>query len=123
MRIDPARMVGEVANGKADVAVGFAPDVARYVKAHERQAEDGRCSRRRRAERRREGAVPLRSVDRACARTTQSLLDEIDAALVKARPKIEEILKEEGVPAAAGVDSAKSCAARKRKDRTKSKCR
>lgn len=31
-QIDPARMVSEVVANKADVAVAFAPDVARYVK-------------------------------------------------------------------------------------------
>ena len=32
VRIDPSRMVSEVAQGKADLAVAFAPEVARYVK-------------------------------------------------------------------------------------------
>lgn len=32
VRIDPARMVGEVASGKADLAIAFAPEVSRYVK-------------------------------------------------------------------------------------------
>ena len=30
-QIDPNRMVGEVVNGASEIAVGFAPDVARYV--------------------------------------------------------------------------------------------
>ncbi|HML28151.1 MAG TPA: methanol oxidation system protein MoxJ, partial [Hyphomicrobium sp.] len=31
-RIPPERMVGEVASGKSELAIGFAPEVARYVK-------------------------------------------------------------------------------------------
>ncbi|GJE62535.1 methanol oxidation system protein MoxJ [Methylobacterium trifolii] len=96
-QIDPARMVSEVAANKADVAVAFAPDVARYV---------------------RESATPLRmtpvpddtvrsdgqkipqSFDQSMGvrRDDTALKSEIDAGLVKAKPRIEAILKQEGVP-------------------------
>jgi mxaJ protein len=98
-QIDPARMVGEVATGKADVGVAFAPDIARYV---------------------RDAATPLRmtpvpddtvrsdgqrmpqSFDQSMGvrRGDEDLRRELDAALVKAKPQIAAILKQEGVPLA-----------------------
>jgi len=96
-QIDPARMVSEVANGKADVAVAFGPDVARYVK---------------------DSSVPLRvtpvpddtvrsdgqkmpqSFDQSMGvrRDDTALKAALDAGIAKAKPKIDEILKQEGVP-------------------------
>ncbi len=96
-QIEPSKMVAEISNGSADLAVGFAPDVARYVKS---------------------SAVPLRmtvindnavrtSGDKVPQHYDQSvgvrkddtaLLTEIDAALKIAKPKINEILREESVP-------------------------
>ncbi len=64
VRVPPDRLVGDVADGKADFAVGFAPEVARYAKAARRRAEAGRHSRQRHARRRTASAVPLRPVDR-----------------------------------------------------------
>ena len=32
VRVPPDRLVGDVADGKSDFAVGFAPEVARYAK-------------------------------------------------------------------------------------------
>ena len=72
VRVDPDRMVGDVANGTADLAIAFAPEVARYVKDSERQAEDGRHSGQQHADRRREGAVPFRPVDRRAQEPTPS---------------------------------------------------
>jgi mxaJ protein len=90
-------MVGEITSGAADLAVAFAPDVGRYVKG---------------------SAVPLRMTiieDNAVKlngekvpqhfnqsvgvrRDDASLLTEIDTALVIAKPRIDEILKADGVP-------------------------
>ena len=36
VRVPPTRIVGDVADGKADFAIVFAPEVARYVKAARR---------------------------------------------------------------------------------------
>ncbi|WHQ69225.1 methanol oxidation system protein MoxJ [Methylorubrum extorquens] len=96
-QIDPARMVSEVATGKAEVGVAFGPDVARYVRdsspklrmtpvPDDTQASDGR-------------KMP-QSFDQAMGvrKDDTALKAEIDAALEKAKPKIEAILKEEGVP-------------------------
>ena len=99
-QIDPARIVSEVANDKADVGVAFAPDVARYV---------------------RDSAVPLRmtlvpndtvssdgrrmpqSFDQSMGvrRDETALRDALDAAIAKAKPQIDAILKQDGVPVAA----------------------
>ncbi len=100
VQVDPARMVAEVAAGKADVAIAFAPEVARYVKS---------------------SAVPLRitliaddavradkqkvpqqfSQSAAVRKDDPQLLAQLDAALEKARPEIRRILTDEGIPLAA----------------------
>jgi len=96
-QIDPGRMVGEVVSGAADIAVGFAPDVARYVKASATPLrmtlveDDAVKSNGEKVPQRFDQSVAVRRDDKA-------LLAEIDAALVAARPKIDEILKAEGVP-------------------------
>jgi mxaJ protein len=96
-QIDPARMVGEVVSGAADVAVGFAPDVARYVKASSAPLrmtlieDDAAKSNGEKVPQRFDQSVAVRRDDKA-------LLTEIDQALVAARPKIDDILKAEGVP-------------------------
>ncbi len=96
-QIDPARMVSEVANGGADIAVGFAPDVARYVKASSTPLrmtliEDDAVKSN--------GEKVLQRFDQSIAvrRDDQELLKEIDAALVRAKPKIDGVLQSEGVP-------------------------
>ncbi|MBG0799130.1 methanol oxidation system protein MoxJ [Methylocystis sp. L43] len=96
-QIDPARMVGEVVSGAAEVAVGFAPDVARYVKASSTPLrmtlieDDAVKSNGEKVPQRFDQSVAVRRDDKA-------LLTEIDQALVAARPKIDDILKAEGVP-------------------------
>lgn len=96
-QIDPGRMVGEVVNGAAGIAVGFAPDVARYVKASNTPLrmtlieDDAAKSNGEKVPQRFDQSVAVRRDDKA-------LLAEVDAALVSAKPKIEDILKSEGVP-------------------------
>ncbi len=97
VRIEPTRMVGEVANGTADLAIVFAPEVARYVKEKASELKmvvipttytrsDGK-------------EVPFHFDQSIGVRKDDAkLLDEINAALEKARPQIEAILKEEGIP-------------------------
>jgi mxaJ protein len=96
-QIDPARMVGEVVSGAADIAVGFAPDVARYAKASTPPLrmtlieDDATKSNGEKVPQRFDQSMAVRRDDKA-------LLAEIDQALVAARPKIDDILKAEGVP-------------------------
>jgi len=98
-QIDPARIVSEVANDKADVGVAFAPDVARYVKdstvplrmtlvPNDTVSSDGR-------------KMP-QSFDQSMGvrRDDTALRDALDAAIVAAKPRIDAILKQDGVPVA-----------------------
>ena len=96
-QIDPARMVGEVAAGKADVAVAFAPDVARYVRE---SATKLRVTPVPDDTQRSDGQRMPQSFDQSMGvrRDDTALKAELDAALAKAKPRIEAILKEEGVP-------------------------
>jgi mxaJ protein len=96
-QIDPNRMVGEVVSGGAEIAVGFAPDVARYVKASTVPLrmtlieDDAAKSNGEKVPQRFDQSVAVRRDDKA-------LRAAVDAALAAARPKIEDILKAEGVP-------------------------
>jgi mxaJ protein len=96
-QIDPARMVSEVATGKADVGVAFAPDVARYVR-------DSTVPLRMTPvpdDTKRSDGQPMRqSFDQSMGvrRDDTALRDALDAALVKAKPQIAALLKQDGVP-------------------------
>ncbi|ATQ68945.1 MULTISPECIES: methanol oxidation system protein MoxJ [Methylosinus] len=96
-QIDPSRMVQEVATGSADIAVAFAPDVARYVKSSttalrvESIADDAAKSNGEKVPQQFDQSVGVRRDDTA-------LLAQIDAALTTAKPKIDAILEAEGVP-------------------------
>lgn len=100
-RIPPQRMVNEVADGTAEVSVNFAPEVARYAKASDKVfltvipdnnvREDGE-------------KVPHHfNQSLGVRKDDTALLAALDLALEKAKPKIEEILKEEGIPIVAGL--------------------
>ncbi|MFE1599916.1 methanol oxidation system protein MoxJ [Methylobacterium sp. ID0610] len=95
-QIDPARLVEEVASGKAAVAAPFAPEVARFVKTSpvplrmtlvaEEAVGDG-------------AKVPMRfDQSMGVRRGDAALLKDLEAGLAKAKPAIEAILREEGVP-------------------------
>lgn len=97
VQIPGERLVSEVSTGEADVAFAFAPEVARYVKASQTPL---RMSLAGDAITRFDGTpVPLHYDQSVAVRKDdQALLAEIDAALVKARPRIEEVLSDEGIP-------------------------
>jgi mxaJ protein len=95
-RIDPRRMIREVKEGKADVAIHFAPDVARYVTADKELKltlipDDNKTADGRKMPHHFDQSIAVRKGD-------AQLLAEIEAALTKARPDIEAILREEGFP-------------------------
>ena len=96
-QIDPARMVSEVANNKADVAVAFGPDVARYVKD---SSQPLRMTLVPDDTTRSDGRKMPQSFDQSMGvrRDDEALKTALDAAIVKAKPKIEAILKQDGVP-------------------------
>jgi mxaJ protein len=97
IRIDPARMVNEVADGKADLAIIFAPEAARYVKEKDGKLkmvvvpdENARVDGEK---------VPFHFDQSVGVRKDdEKLLKEINAALEKVGPEIKEILEEEGIP-------------------------
>jgi mxaJ protein len=97
LRIDPALMVGNVAEGKSDVAIAFAPSVARYVKE-----SDGKLKMTSVPDQnfRVDGEPVLFHFDQSMGvrKDDEKLFEEIEAALEKATPQIHAILKEEGIP-------------------------
>ncbi len=104
VQIDPARMVAEVAAGNADIAIAFAPEVARYVKASAVPlrmtliADDAFRSDKQQVPQQFSQSAGVRKDD-------PGLLAQLDAALVKARPEIHEILDAEGIPLATNTDA------------------
>jgi mxaJ protein len=97
IRLDPKKLVDEVLYGKADMAHLWAPEVARYVKASNGKLEmvmspavetlkNGEKLDQHYAQ-----SVAVREGDKA-------LLDAVNKGLKKAKPKIEQILKQEGIP-------------------------
>lgn len=96
-QVDAARLVSEVAGGEADLAIAFAPDVARYVKS---ASVPMRMTMIDRPITRTDGkAIPLQ-YDQAIGvrKDDTALLAEIEAALPKIRADIDQILAEEGIP-------------------------
>jgi mxaJ protein len=97
VRIDPERMIGDVASGKSDLVVAFAPEVARYVKA-----TDGKLKMivvPDNNERVDGEKVPFHfDQSMGVRKDDQKLLDQLNAALEAARPQIHDILKDEGIP-------------------------
>jgi mxaJ protein len=97
VRVLPERLVGDVAEGKADVAVGFAPEVARYVKqrgdALKMVVVPENATRG-------DGVQVPFHFDQSLGvrKDDQELLSEVNSALAKARPEIEQVLKDEGIP-------------------------
>jgi mxaJ protein len=97
VRVPPDRLVSDVADGKADLAVAFAPEVARYAKQRgdvlklvvipdNATRADGQH-------------VPFHFDQSIGVRKDDTkLLADINKALEQAQPEIESILKEEGIP-------------------------
>ncbi|MFT3731898.1 MAG: methanol oxidation system protein MoxJ [Hyphomicrobium sp.] len=95
-RIPPERMVGEVSSQKSELAIGFAPEVARYVKADpslkltvipdNNVRDDGM-------------RVPFHfDQSFAVRKDDKDLMASINTALPTVQKKIDEILKDEGIP-------------------------
>ena len=97
VRVPPQRLVSDVAEGKADVAVGFAPEVARYVKQRGdalKMVVIPDNATRADGER-----VPFHfDQSFGVRKDDQQLLSQVNDALKKARSEIENVLREEGIP-------------------------
>lgn len=95
-RTPPDRMVNEVADKTASLAVGFAPEVARYVKSNDALQmiviPDNNV--------RSDGMKVPFHFDQSFAvrKDDTALLAEVNDALSKAQAKIQDILKDEGIP-------------------------
>lgn len=91
------RIVTEVASGEADVGIAFAPEVARYVKNSSTPLRMTVITRD--IDRPNDTPIPMH-YDQAIGvrKNDPALLKEINEALQKARPQIEQILTQEGIP-------------------------
>lgn len=91
------RLVSEVVSGEADVAVAFAPEIARYVRESSKplvmtvMADDAKMP---------DGQPVPQHFDQSMAVRLGDapLLDELNAAIDKARARIEAELVKEGIP-------------------------
>jgi mxaJ protein len=91
------KLVNEVVNGDADLAIAFASDVARYVKASSKPL---RMTMIRDDFKRSDGLkIPLH-FDQAIGvrKDDAELLKELNAAIDKAKPEIDAVLNDEGIP-------------------------
>jgi mxaJ protein len=97
VQIPGERLISEVGKGEADIAIAFAPEVARYVKA---SSTPLRMSVMTKAVTRADGAVLPMHYDQSIGvrKDSAELLAEIDRTLVELRPRIDQILAEEGIP-------------------------
>lgn len=100
-RIPPQRMVSEVADGTADVAINFAPEVARYVKSSGNLTMTVIPDDNVRAD----GVKVPHHFNQSIGvrKGEEKFLADVEASLDKAKPDIEEILKQEGIPLLAGM--------------------
>ncbi|MBH0237877.1 methanol oxidation system protein MoxJ [Methylobrevis albus] len=96
-QVEASRLVSEVVAGEADLAIAFAPDVARYVKSSTvpvrmTMIEDDIT--------RSDGQVIPLKYDQAIGvrKDDTALMAEIEAALGKIRGDIDQILADEGIP-------------------------
>src|SRR5262249_15925239 len=97
VRLPPETLVGDVADGKADLAVGFGPEVARYVK----QRGDGLKMTviPDNATRGDGQKVPFHFDQSFGVRKDDAeLLSQVNTALEKVRPEIEKVLTDDGIP-------------------------
>jgi mxaJ protein len=97
IQVDPARMISEVSSGNAQIAVAFAPEVARLVKESATPLtmtpvdDDTAKSNGEKVPEIFDQSMGVRKNDAA-------LLAQLNAALTKAAPDIGSILTDEGIP-------------------------
>lgn len=95
--VEAARVVSEVAQGNADIAIAFAPEVARYVKSARVPLRITLISNH--LTRANGQEVPLQfSQSVGVTKSKPELRDAIDVALVEHKAEIDAILAGEGVP-------------------------
>ncbi|WP_075217370.1 methanol oxidation system protein MoxJ [Mongoliimonas terrestris] len=96
-QVEASKLVTEVASGEADLAIAFAPDVARYVKSSNVPV---RMTLIEKPITRSDGKIIPLQYDQAIGvrKDDTALLEAINAALPKIRGDIETILADEGIP-------------------------
>lgn len=104
IKYDPAKLVSEVESGKAELAVLWGPAAARYIKQAGTPLEmilipDNNI--------RADGEpVPHHySTSMGVRKGEDKLLAELNKVLTKIKPRIEEVLKQEGIPLIGSHDS------------------
>jgi mxaJ protein len=97
VRVTPERLVGDVADGKSDFAVGFAPEVARYVK---QRGDALKIIPVPETATRGDGEPVPFHFDQSFGvrKDDNELLSQVNDALKQAKPEIEKVLKDEGIP-------------------------
>lgn len=95
VRYDVEKLVNDVASGEIDVAVAWAPAVARYVKASQEPLTTVPVPDARRAD----GEPVVFSYDTSIGvkRGNTELLGRIEGALTQQRPRFEQVLAQEGI--------------------------
>ena len=95
--VDAARVVSEVARGEADLAIVFAPEAARYVKAASTPLKMTMISNH--LTRANGVEVPLQfNQSVGVSKAHPELRDEIEQALHDHRTEIDAVLADEGIP-------------------------
>ncbi|HXW71163.1 MAG TPA: methanol oxidation system protein MoxJ [Methylocella sp.] len=96
-QVAPTRLISEVVGGNADLAVAFAPEIARYVKSSTVPLtmalidDDAVRAGGEKIAQRYDQSIGVRRDDEA-------LLNELNEGLVRAKPRIDEILASEAIP-------------------------
>lgn len=97
IRLEPSKLIGEVTSGNGDIAHLWAPEVARYVRDSDTPLEMvvtpefGKLKSG-------EGIVQHYDQSVAVREDDKALLEAINKGLADAAPKINAILKKEGIP-------------------------
>lgn len=97
IRWEPARLVGDVVSGKAQVAAMWGPEAARYVK-QSRQLLEMHLIPDRQSDRQGKPVPHHYSVALGVRKDDESLREALQTALVRKREEIGVILRREGMP-------------------------
>ncbi|ODA66668.1 mxaJ protein [Methyloligella halotolerans] len=96
IRINPTTFITDLKSGKADLAIVFAPEIARYVTKDDAVKMTVVPDGNYRVD---NEPVPFHfSQSMGVRKGDEELLKELNAALEKSQPQIQAVLEEEGIP-------------------------
>ncbi|MCQ9615830.1 methanol oxidation system protein MoxJ [Paenalcaligenes niemegkensis] len=98
VRVDPARMINDVVQNKADAALAFGSEVARYVKTSSVPLDMAILPPDTVPDHNNQTIGFVYSESMAVRKDDTALLEALNQALPKAQTKINEILQDEGIP-------------------------